>query len=261
MYIHILFIGLLVRALQVVHGPRLAAVQAALAVRPVVDALRPSPGTRLVAPGAPSYERPQLRGGAQRGGRSAGARGEEVHGGEAAAGQRRGRQSHRQEGTLSAPPARETRRHGLGRRRVSRWSRPPRVCFPRARPLPSRCAWRLIGAVWRRTWLRTNGFNTNGAAAKVIVFDRLRKTGTPWQFWEDKSRLTEYPKSPSVKNMKFAVTPSLSDGRLFSVCRGPRGRRAGPPGSAGEWPGRGWSGAQALRTGARREGAFMGSVC
>ena len=43
-------------------------------------------------------------------------------------------------------------------------------------------------------WLRTNGVNTNGAAAEVIFFDRLGAKGTPWHFWEDKSRLTGVPK-------------------------------------------------------------------
>ena len=40
------------------------------------------------------------------------------------------------------------------------------------------------------TWLRTNGVNTNGAAAKVMNFKRLGKTGTPWHFWINTSRLT-----------------------------------------------------------------------
>ena len=37
-------------------------------------------------------------------------------------------------------------------------------------------------------WLRTNGVNTNGAAAKVMIFDRLGEKGTPWHFCEDKLR-------------------------------------------------------------------------
>ena len=41
--------------------------------------------------------------------------------------------------------------------------------------------------------LRTNGVDSIGAAAKVMNFDRLRK-GTPWHFWDDKSRLTGVPK-------------------------------------------------------------------
>ena len=38
------------------------------------------------------------------------------------------------------------------------------------------------------SWLRTNGVNTNGAAARVRSFDRLMKKGMPWHFWGDKSR-------------------------------------------------------------------------
>ena len=46
-------------------------------------------------------------------------------------------------------------------------------------------------------WLRTNGVNTNGAGAKVINFDILGKK----HVWEDKSRLTGVPKSPSFKKL------------------------------------------------------------
>ena len=58
---------------------------------------------------------------------------------------------------------------------------------------------RLAPGDLRRHWLRTNGVNTNGAAAKaakVINFDRLGKTGTPRHFWEYKSGLTGVPKRP-----------------------------------------------------------------
>ena len=41
--------------------------------------------------------------------------------------------------------------------------------------------------------LRTNGVDTNGAAAKVINFDRFGKKVRPWHFWEEKSRLTGVP--------------------------------------------------------------------
>ena len=34
----------------------------------------------------------------------------------------------------------------------------------------------------RVVWLRTNGVNTNGAAAKVMIFDRLRKKVRPGTF-------------------------------------------------------------------------------
>ena len=33
-----------------------------------------------------------------------------------------------------------------------------------------------------RLWLRTNGVNTNGAAAKVMIFDRLWKMAHPATF-------------------------------------------------------------------------------
>ena len=50
--------------------------------------------------------------------------------------------------------------------------------------------------------------NTNGAAAKVMRFDRLGKKGTPWHSWEDYSRLKEIPKKvPLSKKLKFAVIP------------------------------------------------------
>ena len=42
-------------------------------------------------------------------------------------------------------------------------------------------------------WLRADEVNTDGAAAKV-VFWQIDEKGTPWHFWEDKSRLTGVPK-------------------------------------------------------------------
>ena len=72
-------------------------------------------------------------------------------------------------------------------------------------------------------WLRTNGVNTIGAAAKLIVFDiyiyiyiyifylifmcvcifififMYGGKGTPWRFREDKSRLTGEPKNKVTK--------------------------------------------------------------
>ena len=48
-------------------------------------------------------------------------------------------------------------------------------------------------------WLRTNGVNTNGAAAKAINFDRLGKKLTPGTFGKIKVGSREYPKGPSVK--------------------------------------------------------------
>ena len=56
-------------------------------------------------------------------------------------------------------------------------------------------------------WLRTNGINTNGAAAEVMNFDRLGKKVRPVTFGKIKAGSREYPKSPSIKNMEFAVTP------------------------------------------------------
>ena len=45
------------------------------------------------------------------------------------------------------------------------------------------------------SWLRTNGVNTNGAAAKVMNdLWQIEGKVTPWHFWEDKSRLTEVHK-------------------------------------------------------------------
>ena len=54
----------------------------------------------------------------------------------------------------------------------------------------------------RNIWLWTKWVNTNGAAAKVVFFWQIWEIGTPWHFWEDKSRLTGVPKSPSVKKHK-----------------------------------------------------------
>ena len=52
-----------------------------------------------------------------------------------------------------------------------------------------------------RSWLRTNGVNTNGAAAKVMNFDRLRKKVRPGTLGGDKSGLTGVPKSPCQKTL------------------------------------------------------------
>ena len=43
------------------------------------------------------------------------------------------------------------------------------------------------GEILLRPWLRTNGVNTNGAAAKVMNLPDWGK-GTPWHFWEYKTR-------------------------------------------------------------------------
>ena len=74
--------------------------------------------------------------------------------------------------------------------------------------------------------LRTNGVNTNGAAAKVMDFDRLGKKVRPGHFWEDKSRLTRVPKKSFWKtSFKKAVTPLVLTPcvpfRVFSEGRRP----------------------------------------
>ena len=54
---------------------------------------------------------------------------------------------------------------------------------PSARPTPRSAA---VSAVASRMadpiWLRTNGLNTNGAAAKIMNFDRLGKNVRPGTF-------------------------------------------------------------------------------
>ena len=47
--------------------------------------------------------------------------------------------------------------------------------------------------IYYRDWLRTNGVNTNGAAAKVMKFDRLGKKVRPGTLGKI-SRLTGGPK-------------------------------------------------------------------
>ena len=55
--------------------------------------------------------------------------------------------------------------------------------------------------------LRTNGVNTNGAAAKVISFDRFGEKTTPWHFWEIKSRLTGVPKKSLCQKTRNLQRP------------------------------------------------------
>ena len=59
--------------------------------------------------------------------------------------------------------------------------------------------------------LRTDGVRTNGAAAKVMNFERWGKRGTPWHFWEDKSSLTGVPKKSLFQKHfnKNTVSPSV----------------------------------------------------
>ena len=95
----------------------------------------------------------------------------------------------------------------------------------------------------RLIWLRTNGVNTNGTAAKVMNFDRLGKKGTPWHFWEDKSRLTGVPKKSLCQNLHEICSDPI---RADPICPFPEG--FGNPGSGfvrkreGVGPGgRGWT--------------------
>ena len=61
------------------------------------------------------------------------------------------------------------------------------------------------------TWLRTNRVITNGAAAKVMTFDRLGNKLRPGTFGNVKVGSREYPKRypkrSLSKNMNIAVTP------------------------------------------------------
>ena len=61
------------------------------------------------------------------------------------------------------------------------------------------------------SWLRTNGVNTNGAAAKVMKFDRLGKKVRPGTFGKTKVGQREYPKSPSVKKHTICSDPISAD--------------------------------------------------
>ena len=45
----------------------------------------------------------------------------------------------------------------------------------------------LCGDLAGGAGLRTDGVDTNGAAEKVMNFDRLGTKGTPWHLWEDKT--------------------------------------------------------------------------
>ena len=75
-------------------------------------------------------------------------------------------------------------------------------------------------------WLRTNGVNTNGAAAKVMNFDRFGKKVLPGTLGKIKVGKQEYPKCPSVKKKlkKSAVTPLV----LTPMRPSPRAARRRP---------------------------------
>ena len=66
-------------------------------------------------------------------------------------------------------------------------------------------------------WLRTNGVNTNGAAANVINLARLGRKVRPGTFEKIEVGERGYPESPSVKKNEICSYPisagySLSDG-------------------------------------------------
>ena len=61
-------------------------------------------------------------------------------------------------------------------------------------------------------WLRTNGVNTNGAAATSnIHVDSLGEKGTPWHFWKIDVGQREYPKGPSVNKFEICSDPISAD--------------------------------------------------
>ena len=87
------------------------------------------------------------------------------------------------------------------------------------RGLRGRAALLLLRAA--EPWLRTNGVGTNGAAAKVMNSDRLGEKGTPWHFWEDKSRLTGAPKKSFSQKTQKCSDPISAD----PICPFPRASR------------------------------------
>ena len=63
----------------------------------------------------------------------------------------------------------------------------------------------------RAPLLRTNGVDTNGAAAKVVDFDRLGKKVRPGTFGKIQVGQREYPKSPSVERHEVCSDPNSAD--------------------------------------------------
>ena len=59
--------------------------------------------------------------------------------------------------------------------------------------------------------MRTNGVNNNGAAAKVMFFDRVGEKVRPDTFGKTKVGYWEYPKSPSVKKHEICSDPISAD--------------------------------------------------
>ena len=78
-----------------------------------------------------------------------------------------------------------------------------------------------------KDWLRTNGVNTNGAAAKVMNFDRLVKKVRPDTFGKIEVGSRGYPKSPSVEKHEICSDPISAD----PICPSPK--RGGRPPHAG----------------------------
>ena len=62
-----------------------------------------------------------------------------------------------------------------------------------------------------KNWLRTNGVNTDGAAAKVMNFISLGKKVRPSTFGKLKVYQCEYHKSPSVKKHEICSDPINAD--------------------------------------------------
>ena len=62
-----------------------------------------------------------------------------------------------------------------------------------------------------KPWLRTNGVNTNGAAAKVMNFDRVGRQVHPGPFGMIKVGERECAKSPSVEKHENCSDPISSD--------------------------------------------------
>ena len=62
-----------------------------------------------------------------------------------------------------------------------------------------------------RFWVRTDGVNANGAAAKVMNFDRLVKKVRPGTFGKIQLGKREYPKSASVNKHEICSDPISAD--------------------------------------------------
>ena len=67
-------------------------------------------------------------------------------------------------------------------------------------------------------WLRTTGVNTNGAAAKVNMFDKLWKKVGPGTVRKITIGQREYPTNPSVEKHGICNDPISAD----PICPSPR---------------------------------------